>query len=99
MSTIPDFTITKLTVIDGQPNERGNRLLASFNLNLPIMAVSGCVLIEKAEGIVAAYGPTGRTPGGHKASAMITNPAMVRAVTRRAAIIYGAFTGRELSDE
>ncbi|TJZ93859.1 hypothetical protein FA743_00865 [Paracoccus gahaiensis] len=99
MTGIPDFTISKLTVIDGQPNTRGNRLLASFNLNMPITAVTGCVLIEKAEGIVAAYGPTGKTPGGHKASANITDPVLARAVTRRAAVIYGAFTGREMSDE
>ena len=99
MTGIPDFTITKLTFIDGQPNTRGNRLLASFNLNMPIMAVSGCVLIEKAAGVVVAYGPTGRTPGGHKASANITDPVLAREVTRRAAVIYGAFTGREVSDE
>ncbi|MFC0199258.1 hypothetical protein [Paracoccus rhizosphaerae] len=99
MTAIPDFTITKLTVIDGQPNTRGNRLLASFNLNLAIMSVRGCVLIEKETGIVVAYGPAGKTSTGHKASAEITDPALARAVTRRASVIYGAFTGREVADE
>lgn len=97
--TATDFTITKLTIIDGPANTVGNRLLASFNLNFPSLAVRGCVLVEKASGIVVAHGPAGKTTSGHQASTAITDPVLARAVTRRAALIYGAFTGRELSDE
>lgn len=99
MTAIQDFTITKLTVIDGAANSVGNRLLASFNLNFPSLAVRGCVLVERASGIVVAHGPIGKTTTGHAASTAITDPVLARAVTRKAALIYGAFTGRELSDE
>ena len=94
-----EFTIRDMAVIDGDPNHRGNRLLASFTVNLPILAIYGCVLIEKANGIVLAGGPEGKTARGHKASARFSDPALARAITRRAATIYTACTGRELMDE
>ncbi|MDO5371096.1 hypothetical protein [Paracoccus sp. (in: a-proteobacteria)] len=94
-----DFTIEKLTVIDGEPNYAGNRLLASFTVVMPWITIRGCVLVEKATGIVRAYGPLGKTPRGHAASAELTDATLARAITRRAAVIYGAYTGREVSDE
>lgn len=94
-----DFTIRDMAVIDGAPNHRGNRLLASFTVDLAAVVVSGCVLIEKASGIVIAGGPEGKTAKGHKASAQFNDPALARAITRRAATIYTACTGREVMDE
>lgn len=99
MTTIPDFSIVKLTVIDGEANVAGNRLLASFNLTLPTMTVQGCVLVEKASGVIVAFGPNGKTATGHTASARFTDPALARQITRRAGVIYSAFTGREVVDE
>lgn len=99
MTAHHDFTITDLTVIDGRPNASGNRLLASFNLAAAGIALTGCVLIEKASGVVRVGGPDGRTTRGAKAGGQITDPALARAVTRRAAVAYGALTGREVCDE
>lgn len=98
-TTVPDFTISKLTILDGEPNPRGHRLLAAFHLDLPIVEVRGCVLIEKATGVVVAHGPTGKTSRGHTASTAITDAALARAITRRAAAAYSGLTGREVSDE
>lgn len=94
-----DFTIEKLTIIDGEPNPAGNRLLASFTVVLPWLTIRGCVLVEKATGIVRAYGPKGLTPRGHTATTELTDPTLTRAITRRAAVIYSGYTGREVSDE
>ena len=91
-----DFTIRDMAVVDGAPNHRGNRLLASFTVKLPMLAVYGCVLIEKSDGIVVAGGPEGRTTKGHKATMKFTDAALTRAITRRAATIYTACTGREV---
>lgn len=86
-------------VIDGEPNPAGNRLLASFNVALPSVLIRGCTLIEKADGIVHAYGPKGKTHRGYPSSAELTDVTLQRAITRRAAVIYSAYTGREVSDE
>lgn len=98
--TIPDFTISGLTVIDGKANQSGNRLLASFNVDLSVITLAGCVLIEKGDcGTVRVGGPNGKTTAGKPVSAHFTDPAFARAVSRRAAMVYAACTGRELSDD
>lgn len=94
-----DFKIANLTVIDAAPNPVGNRLLASFTIVLPLARIRGCVLLEKADGLVKAMGPLGKTSSGRPVGVDITDPALARAITRRAAMIYSAFTGRDLSDE
>lgn len=99
MTAIPDFTINKLTVIDGPPNMRGSRLLATFDLHIVGMAIEGCVFIENSEGIARACGPIGKTSKGHKATVAISDPVLQRALTRRTAVAYGGLTGREVADE
>lgn len=99
MTAYPDFTITDLAVIDGKANDSGNRLLASFNLSASGVVLKGCVLIEKASGVVRVGGPDGKTTRGVKVGGHITDPVLYRAVTRRAAVAYGALTGREVCDE
>lgn len=95
---VPDFTITKLKVVNGQPSRAGNRLLASFTVSLPWMVIRGCVLLEDENGIVTAHGPRGNS-GGHGIGTDLTDAALQRAITRRAGAIYTGYTGRELSDE
>ena len=99
MTANPDFTITKLSVIDGSPNERGTRLLASFGLQFAGLEIDGCVLIETKDGIARACGPIGKTSKGHKATVAISDPALQRALTRRVAVAYSGLTGREVADE
>lgn len=99
MTTLPDFLIRDLTVIDGAPNVAGNRLLATFTLGTSAIAIRGCVLIEKASGIVRVGGPAGKTTKGFAVGAQITDEAFSRAVARRAAAAYSALTGREVFDE
>ncbi|MFN4128575.1 MAG: hypothetical protein ACK4GC_01985 [Paracoccaceae bacterium] len=97
--TIPDFTITKLRILDGPPNDHGRRLLATFSLQVSGLVVTGCCLSESAEGIARAQGPIGKTAKGHSAVTTFHDPAVFRAITRRAAQAYSALTGRELSDD
>ncbi|WP_277019455.1 hypothetical protein [Paracoccus hibiscisoli] len=99
MTTIPDFTITKLTVIDAPVNLAGNRLLAVFDLILCGMRICSCVLTEKDTGVVKAAGPLGKTHRGHDIRVSFEDPAIARAITRKAAEAYGVLTGRELSDD
>ncbi|CAM3388531.1 hypothetical protein PANO111632_17290 [Paracoccus nototheniae] len=99
MTPIPDFTIAKLKIIDGGPNERGARLLASFELQIIGLIIEGCVLIENSVGVVRAGGPIGKTSQGHKASVAILDPVLKRALTRRIAAAYSGLTGREVADE
>lgn len=99
MTDNTDLTISNMLIVDGTPNIHGNRLLASFTVKLPMVAVHGCVLVEKANGIVVAGGPEGRTTKGHRATTKFTDAALTRAITRRAAAVYTASTGREVLDE
>lgn len=96
--TTPDFTISKLRLIDGPPNDHGSRLLATFSLNIVGLVVTGCCLTER-DGIARAQGPIGKTARGHNAVTTFQDPAVFRAITRRAAQAYSALTGRELSDD
>lgn len=98
MTAYPDFTITKLNIIDGQPNDRGSRLLATFTLQVAGLGVTGCCLTER-EGIARAQGPIGKTAKGHSAVTTFLDPVLYRAVTRRAAQAYSGLTGREVADE
>ena len=98
MTTIPDFTITKVRILDGAPNAQGRRLLATFSLNIIGLVVTGCCLTER-EGIVRAQGPIGKTAHGHSAVTTFLDPALFRAVSRRAGQAYSALTGRVVSDE
>lgn len=97
--TTPDFTISKLSILDGPPNARGARLLAAFNLTIAGLGIEGCVLVENAMGITKAHGPIGKTSHGHKASVFISDPVLQRAIARRAATAYSGLTGRALCDE
>ena len=99
MRSIPDFTIKKMTVFDGQSNMQGNRLLAAFDLSLNGMKVRGCLLTEKADGVVKAKGPIGKTHRGVDISVTFGDPAIARAVTHKAAVAYCTLTGREVADE
>lgn len=99
MTTIPDFTITKMAVIDAAVNMQGNRLLAAFDMAMNGMKVRGCVLTEKLDGVVKAKGPIGKTHRGIDISVTFDDPAIARAVTSKAADAYCALTGREVTDE
>lgn len=98
MTTDHEFTITKVNIIDGQPNDRGARLLATFTLRIAGLGVTGCCLTER-DGIARVQGPIGKTAGGHSAVTTILDPTLFRSVTRRAAQAYTGLTGREVSDE
>lgn len=99
MMTIPDFTIAKMTIIDGAMNMQGNRLLAAFDMSMNGMRVRGCVLTEGSDSVVKAKGPIGKTHRGIDISVTFEDPAIARAVTRKAADAYGVLTGREVADE
>ena len=99
MTANQDFTITKMTVINGAVNMQGNRLLAAFDMAMNGMKVRGCVLTEKADGVVKAKGPIGKTHRGIDISVTFDDPAIARAVTRKAAVAYCTLTGREVADE
>ena len=91
-----DFRMDKMTVIDGGPNNLGNRLLAVFDLHIAGMVVGGCVLVEKADGRISATGPHGKTDKGHKLRVTVNDKDLRRAITERASRLYEASTGRTL---
>lgn len=93
------FNIAAVSIIDAPVNAIGNRLLASFNLSVAGLRIHGCVLIEKATGVVQAEGPRGKTHSGISINTRFEDPALARAVTRRMAEVYTNLTGREVSDE
>lgn len=64
-----DFTITAMRIIDAEPNPSGSRVLASYDLNLAGMHLTGCVLTADADGLVSARGIRGRATKGVKISA------------------------------
>ncbi|KIX18476.1 hypothetical protein [Paracoccus sp. 228] len=99
MTANQDFSIIKMVVIDAAVNMQGNRLLAAFDMAMNGMKVRGCVLTEKADGVVKAKGPIGKTHRGVDISVTFDDPAMARAVTRKAALAYCTLTGREVADE
>ncbi|WP_146612585.1 hypothetical protein [Paracoccus sediminilitoris] len=98
-TTVPDFTIHNLNIINSEPNKIGNRLLAVFDLWISGLKVCGCVLTEKNTGIVTAHGPIGKTHRGDNVRIHLADPALGRAVTRRVAMAYVALTGFEVADE
>lgn len=94
MTDTIDFTIRTLSVINGQANNAGNRLLASFNMEIAGLYLSGCVLILKADGTVTAAGPAGKSRNNVPINTRIADPELNREVTRRACEIYKLFTGQ-----
>lgn len=98
-SETQDPTIRRLTVVDGKPNTNGDRLLATFDANVSGIRILACVLIERADGTVKVSGPRGKTRYGNETSTHFTDPDLSRAVCRKAAEIYAAFTGRQVFDD
>lgn len=94
-----DIQITALKITDAEPNQIGNRLLALFDVTLSGLCIQTCALIEGADGIARVKGPMGKTHKGESVRVTITDAALERAITRRAASLYTACTGRELEDE
>ncbi|MBB1498476.1 hypothetical protein [Paracoccus sp. MC1862] len=99
MTMTPDIQITALKMIDAVPSRIGNRLLALFDATISGVCLQGCALIEGADGIARVKGPAGKTHKGDVVRATIIDPALERAITRKAAGLYAACTGRELADE
>ncbi|MCC5968386.1 MAG: hypothetical protein JJU15_00380 [Pararhodobacter sp.] len=99
MNDTTEFTIRTLSVINGQANAAGNRLLASFNMEIAGMFITGCVLILKADGTVSAAGPAGKSRNNVAINTRIADEVLARAVTERACRIYELFTGRDLEAE
>ena len=93
-----DFQLTKMIVIDGAPNQVGNRLLASFDMHIAGLHIGGCVLVERADGRAITNGPRGKTASGHKAQVLVQDDDLKQAVTERAAKLYEGFTGRALRE-
>lgn len=96
---MPDFTITAMSVIDSEPSPAGYRVLASYDLNISGITMTGCVLVEGPDSLVSAKGVRGKASKGDKISAQFTDPALQRAITRRTAETYTALTGRAVCDE
>ena len=94
-----DFTITDLRILDTGPNVAGTRVLAAFGIDITGIRMSGCILIEKPDGLVIAKGILGKAHKGDKISAQFTDVGLQRAITRRVAEAYTGLTGREVSDE
>ncbi|SFP62967.1 hypothetical protein [Tranquillimonas alkanivorans] len=90
------FQIAKLAVIDAEPSPAGNRLLATFDMQIAGMRIGGCVLVERADGRVIAHGPQGKTKSGHKAHVSVQDERLRKAITERASVLYEGFTGRTL---
>lgn len=99
MTANNDLTISMLVVIDGPENTNGNSLLAVFDLRISGINIASCVLTRKRDGIVKASGPMGKTHRGHQITVTLEDPALARAITRKAATAYSALTGREVVDE
>ncbi|SDL72199.1 hypothetical protein [Aliiruegeria lutimaris] len=94
-----NYSIATMSVIDGPANGIGNRLLALFDLEVAGLRISNCLLVQNADGLALAKGPTGKNHKGNLIRAQFISPEVVRAVTRRAASAYTALTGRDLEDE
>lgn len=92
-----DFTLTKMTVIDGEPNSEGNRLLASFETLVMGIRLRGLLLIQKGDGQIACSGSNGKTRRGHLVSMHIEDPELRCAIIGRAAKLYEGFTGRQVT--
>lgn len=96
----PDFTISQMTVVDGKPSVTGIRLLAHFDLSIIGMQIKGCIMTQGPEGTAAVFGPSGKANyGGRPIAAKFGDPALTRAVMRRAATLYENFTGRVVEAE
>lgn len=94
-----DFSITRMGVINSEPNLSGTRVLASYDLTISGITLKGCIITESPDGIASAKGLLGKTNKGDKISAQFTDPALARAITRKAVEAYNALTGREVLDE
>ncbi|WP_127113047.1 hypothetical protein [Shimia sediminis] len=92
-------TIATLAIIDGKPNQAGNRLLAVFDLIISGMRIHGCALHESSEGIAFTNGPTGKHYTGTPVKVKFVDRAVSRAITRQACAAYTAMSGIELCDE
>ena len=93
MSAASVFTIRTLTVINGQANNSGTRLLASFNMDIAGLQISGCVLVRKADGRVLAAGPAGKSRSNVSIHTRIADPNLEGAATDRAHQIYNVLVG------
>lgn len=94
-----DFTINALTVMNGEPNPSGSRMLASYDISVSGVRIKNGVLIQNKDGITTAKGLIGKTNKGTQISAQYEDPALARAITRAVINAYTGLTGKELNDE
>lgn len=91
--------IASMTIINAPANQRGNRLLATFDLATAGFKITNCVLIEDKEGMTRAWGPVGKNHKGHKVSVQFTDEGTAREISQTAARAYAALSGCEYVGE
>lgn len=89
-----NFSITNMTIVDGKPNEAGNRLLAAIDLKVGGMQTKGFLIVEKEDGRIICTGGKGKTRHGHALSMQIEDVSLREAIVERASLLYEGFTGR-----
>jgi len=92
-----DFTLTQMKVINAPANSIGNRLLATFDLQLPVLKVVGCVMIKRADGSISVDGPRGKSHAGTKIETGFVQGDFRDALTERAVMLYEGFTGESIA--
>lgn len=92
------FTIRKMTIIDGRPNHAGNRLLASMEMTVNGIQARGFLLIEKKDGRIVCNGSKGKTDSGQPMSMFIEDHELRAAIVERASMLYSGFTGRQIGE-
>lgn len=98
-NTTSEFEIRHLTVINGPVNSIGNRLIATFDVRVVGIEITGFILIKRADGTIVAQGPRGETHNGHKITVTVRGKDVVAALTDRVVMLVEGFTGKSIAAE
>lgn len=94
-----ELTLSKITVIDAPPNQIGNMLLATFDVDIEGAYIQGCVLLRLANGKLAVKAPSGKTHKGDVVCVRFRKRELQRRIAQLAAQAYQVCTGRSLLQE
>ncbi|MAC79303.1 MAG: hypothetical protein CML66_14725 [Rhodobacteraceae bacterium] len=98
MSTVPEFALSRIQIINAHENQNGVSLLAVFDLAIAGMKIRGCAMLKK-NGQIQVKGPVGSTHRGDTVRVSLEDAGLIQAVKERAEMIYEGFTGTVLATE